>query len=61
MITALVHLLIGILIFGLLLTVLAWVVENVLGCPIPMIAKQAIGIIVLLIVLLYLLHIFGVA
>lgn len=61
MIASLINLVIIVLVCGLLIAVLFWVVENFFAVPIPMVAKQVVGVIALLLIALYLLRIFGVA
>lgn len=61
MIVSMGYLLIYLICTGLLLMVLAWIVENILKVPIPLIVKQAVGIIALILVGIYLARLFGVA
>jgi uncharacterized protein YacL len=61
MIASLVHLLIIVIVCGLLVAALVWVIEAVFKTPIPLIVKQAAGLIALLLIALYLLRVFGVA
>jgi hypothetical protein len=61
MIASLVNLLIVVIVCGLLILGLIWVIENIFKIVIPLIVKQACGIIALLLIGLYLLRVFGVA
>jgi uncharacterized membrane protein YdcZ (DUF606 family) len=60
-IAALIHLLIIVIVCGLLIVGLFWIVENFFGVMVPPIVKQAVGVIAILLVCLYLLRVFGVA
>lgn len=59
MITSLIHLIIFVVVVGLLLWLLAYAFETFVG-PIPHQVKVAVGIVAGLLVLLYLLHDFGI-
>jgi plastocyanin domain-containing protein len=61
MIAALLNLLILVVVCGLLILGLFWIVETFFRITIPLVVKQAVGIIALLLIALYLLRIFGVA
>lgn len=61
MITSLGYLLIYVILGGLLILALIWIVENFFKVAIPQIVKQAIGIIALILIGLYVLRIFGIA